>query len=83
MLRTCCTFCVKCILNSLNVAFNDRFGKKFNIAWHTSVRFIVNGFNVLPTSLTFVCNLYYMVQNMPEVNKFQQLIARPFLKSDC
>ena len=34
---TCCTFGVKSISNSLNVAFNYGFRKIFNIARHTSV----------------------------------------------
>ena len=44
---------------------------------------IINGFNVLPVSLTVVNNLFYMIQNMLKINKFQQLIAHLFLKSDC
>ena len=71
---TCCTFDFKSILNPLNVAFNDGF-KIFNIARPTCVRLIINGFNVLPVSLTVICNLFYMIQNMLKINKFQQLIA--------
>ena len=44
---------------------------------------IINGFNVLPVSLTVVCNLFYMIQNMLKIDKFQKLIAHLFLKSDC
>ena len=59
---TCGTFGVKSILNPLNVAFNDGFKKIFNIARHTRVRLInINGFNVLPVSLTVVCNLFYVI----------------------
>ena len=65
------------------MAFNDGFRKIFNIARHTSVRLNVNGFKILPVFLTVVCNLYYMIQNMLKINKFQQLIAHLFLKSDC
>ena len=58
---TCCTVGVKSILNPLNVALNDGFRKFFNIARHTSVRMIINDFNVLPVSLTDVCNLFYIL----------------------
>ena len=44
---------------------------------------IINDFNILPVSLTVVCNLFYMIQNMPKRGKFQQLIVHLFLKSDC
>ena len=80
---TCCTFGVKSILNSMNVAFNDGFRKICNIAKHTSVRMIINGFNALPVSLTVFCNLFYMIKNMLKIDKFQQQIALLFLKSDC
>ena len=56
--------------------------KSFNIARHRSVKLIINGFNVLPVSLTVVCNLFYMIQNIIKKDKFQQLIAHQFLKSD-
>ena len=80
MYGTCCTFGVNSILNPLNVAFNDRFNKIFNIAKYTRVRMIINGFIVLLVSLTVVCNLFYMIQNTLKIDKFQQLIAHLFLK---
>ena len=48
------------------------------------LRMIINGCNVLPVSLTVVYNLFYMIQNRPmlKINKFQQLIADLFFKSD-
>ena len=55
----------------MNIAFNDGFRKFFNIARHTSVRMIINGFNVLPVSLTVACNLFYMIQNMLKIDNFQ------------
>ena len=61
---TCCNSGVKSILNPLNVAFNDGFRKIFNSARQTSVRMIINGLNALPVSLTVVCNLFYMIQNI-------------------
>ena len=80
---TCCTFSVKSILNLLNVTFNDGFRKIFKIARCTSVWLIINGFNVLPVSLTVVCNLFHVIQNMLKIDKNQQLIAHLLLKSDC
>ena len=84
MYSTCCTFGVRSILNPLNVAFNDGFRTIFNIAdIQLSVRMIVNGFSVLPVSMTFVVNLLYMIQNMTKIDTFLQLIAHLFLKFDC
>ena len=71
MYGTWCTFGVKSILNPLNVAFNDGFRKILNIARHTRVWLIINGFNVLPVSLTVICNLFYVIQNMLKIDKFQ------------
>ena len=43
--------------------------KSFNIARHRSVKLIINGFNVFPVSLTVVCNLFYMIQNIIKKDK--------------
>ena len=43
---------------------------------------IINSFIVLPVSLIVFCNLFYMIQKKPKIDKFQQLIAHLFLKSD-
>ena len=83
MCGTYCTFGVKSILNPLNVTFNDGFRKIVNFAIHTRVWLIINGFNVLPVSLAVVCNLFYMIQNMLKIDKFQHLIARLLLKPNC
>ena len=84
MYGPCCTFDVKSILNPLNVAFNDEFRKIFNIARHTNLRLIINGFiNVLPVSLTVVCNLSCMIQNMLMIDNFQQLLSHLFFMFDC
>ena len=82
MYGTCCTFSVKSILNPLNIAFNNGFRKKINFARHTRVWLIINGFNFLPVSLTIICNLFYVIQHMLKIDKFQQLIFHLLLKSN-
>ena len=45
---------------------------------------IISGFNFLPVYLPVVCiNIFYMIQIMLKIDKFQQLMAHLFLKSDC
>ena len=60
------------------MAFNNGFRKIFNIDRHTSVRLIINGFNVLLVFLIFVCNLFYMIHNMLKIDKFQRYCSSVF-----